>query len=72
MEFYEVIKNRNSANKFSDEPVNKESLDRIIDAAMRSYLLPQPINKKMQSILIANIILFFNMFSSHFSNRIMF
>ena len=36
MEFYEVIKNRNSANLFSDEPVNKENLDRMIDAAMRS------------------------------------
>lgn len=36
MQFYEVIESRNSANKFSDEPVNKDSLNRIINAAMRS------------------------------------
>lgn len=36
MEFYQVIENRNSANKFSDEPVDKDSLVRIINAAMKS------------------------------------
>lgn len=36
MEFYEVIENRDSANKFSDEPIDKDSLARIINAAMRS------------------------------------
>lgn len=36
MQFYEVIETRNSANKFSDKPVDKDSLARIINAAMRS------------------------------------
>ena len=36
MKFYEVIESRNSAKRFSDTPIDKESLDRIINAAMRS------------------------------------
>lgn len=36
MQFYETIEKRNSANKYSDEPIDKESLSRMINAAMRS------------------------------------
>lgn len=36
MQFYEVIENRNSANKFKSDPVNQDSLSRIIDASMKS------------------------------------
>ena len=36
MQFYEVIETRNSANKFSSEPIDKSSLNRIINATMRS------------------------------------
>ena len=36
VQFYEVIENRNSANKFKSDPVDQESLSRIIDTAMKS------------------------------------
>ncbi len=36
MQFYETIEKRNSANKCSSEPIDKESLSRMINAAMRS------------------------------------
>src|SRR5699024_4961060 len=36
MEFYKVIEKRESANEFSSDSINKESLDRIIDATLRS------------------------------------
>lgn len=36
MEFYEVIEKRNSANKFSKDPIDKNSLERIIKASIKS------------------------------------
>lgn len=36
MNFYEVIESRNSANKFSSDPVDKESLSKMVNAAMKS------------------------------------
>lgn len=36
MEFYKVIEKRDSANEFSSDSINRESLDRIIDATLRS------------------------------------
>lgn len=36
MDFYEVLESRSSAIKFSNDPVDKDSLSRIVNAAMRS------------------------------------
>jgi len=36
MEFYDVIKNRQSIKKFKDSPIHKEKLARMINAAMMS------------------------------------
>lgn len=36
MEFYEVIEKRNSANKFSRDPIDQDSLERIIKASIKS------------------------------------
>ena len=36
MDFYKVLESRNSTIKFSDEPIESDSLSRMINAAMRS------------------------------------
>ena len=51
MEYSELIKKRYSVRKFTDEPVKKEAIDRILDAA---HLAPTGCNFQPQRILVIN------------------
>lgn len=49
MEYSELIKKRYSVRKFTDEPIKKEAIDRILDAA---HLAPTGCNFQPQRILV--------------------
>ena len=51
MEYSELIKKRYSVRKFTDEPIKKEAIDRILDAA---HLAPTGCNFQPQRILVIN------------------
>ena len=49
MEFFEVIEKRRSIRKFADRPVEKEKIERIIDAAVRA---PSARNSRSSEFII--------------------
>lgn len=51
MEYFELIKKRYSVRAFTDEPVSKESIDRILEA---SHIAPTGCNFQPQRILVIN------------------
>ena len=51
MEYFELIKKRYSVRKFTDEPVKKEAIDKILEAA---HIAPTGCNAQPQRILVIN------------------
>ena len=49
MEFFEVIEKRRSIRKFADRPVEKEKIERILDAALRA---PSARNSRSSEFII--------------------
>jgi nitroreductase len=51
MEFFDVVAKRRSIRKFTDQPVEKEKIDHIIDAAMRA---PSARNSRSTELIVVS------------------